>query len=120
MRALGRAHQQGEQIPLSVWSVCNLISLALEPLQSESEESVRAVNAELNDENENKEETQKILGERPHSHESPTGRYESLGTLYIESLFPEEESDIEKDSEMELKRDTKQFFSAEYRNSTFK
>lgn len=89
LRALCRAHQQGEQIPLSVWSVCNLISLALEPLQSESEQSVRAVNAELNDENENKEETRKILGERPHSHESPTGRYESLGTLHIESLFPE-------------------------------
>lgn len=41
LRVLRRAHQQGVQIPLSVWSLCNLISLALEPLQSESEESVK-------------------------------------------------------------------------------
>ena len=39
MEDLRRAQQQGEPIPLSVWSLCNFISLALEPLQSDSEES---------------------------------------------------------------------------------
>ncbi|XP_075860164.1 endogenous retrovirus group K member 6 Gag polyprotein [Microcebus murinus] len=37
VRALRRAHQQGERIPLSVWSLCSLISLALEPLLSNFE-----------------------------------------------------------------------------------
>ncbi|XP_074843364.1 endogenous retrovirus group K member 10 Gag polyprotein-like [Carettochelys insculpta] len=38
MRALRRAHQKGEIIPLPVWSLCNLVARALEPLQSGSEE----------------------------------------------------------------------------------
>ncbi|XP_074852054.1 endogenous retrovirus group K member 10 Gag polyprotein-like [Carettochelys insculpta] len=38
MRALRRAHQKGEIIPLPVWSLCNLVVRALEPLQSGSEE----------------------------------------------------------------------------------
>lgn len=58
-----------------------------------------------------KMETQKILGEHPHSHESYAGQYESLGTLHMESLFPSEESDMEKDSEMKLTRDRKRSFS---------
>ena len=37
MRALRRAHQHGDPISVRVWSLCKLISLALEPLQSETE-----------------------------------------------------------------------------------
>nr|KAF6405074.1 hypothetical protein HJG63_009385 [Rousettus aegyptiacus] len=37
IRALRRAHQQGDPIPVSVWSSCTLISQALQPLQSDSE-----------------------------------------------------------------------------------
>ncbi|TKC40985.1 hypothetical protein EI555_000626 [Monodon monoceros] len=37
MRALRRAHQYGDPISVRVWSLCNLISLALESLQSETE-----------------------------------------------------------------------------------
>lgn len=37
LRALRRAHQYGDTIPVSVWSLCNLITSALQPFQSESE-----------------------------------------------------------------------------------
>ncbi|XP_022433597.1 GTPase IMAP family member 4 isoform X3 [Delphinapterus leucas] len=37
MRALRRAHHDGDLISVRVWSLCKLISLALEPLQSETE-----------------------------------------------------------------------------------
>nr|XP_033714061.1 endogenous retrovirus group K member 19 Gag polyprotein-like [Tursiops truncatus] len=37
MRALRRAHQHGDPISVRVWSLCKLISLSLEPLQSETE-----------------------------------------------------------------------------------
>lgn len=40
-RALRRAHPRGAPMPLKLWSLCNLISSALEPLQSE--ESLKAI-----------------------------------------------------------------------------
>lgn len=40
-RALRRAHPRGAPVPLKLWSLCNLISSALEPLQSK--ESLKAV-----------------------------------------------------------------------------
>ena len=39
MRCLRRAYKRGEKIPLSVWSVGNLISTAFGPLQSETSDS---------------------------------------------------------------------------------
>lgn len=35
MRALRGAHRKGEPTPLNIWSLCNLISSALEPLLRE-------------------------------------------------------------------------------------
>ncbi|XP_062048097.1 endogenous retrovirus group K member 5 Gag polyprotein-like isoform X3 [Lepus europaeus] len=49
VRCLQVAHRQGEFIPLSLWSLCNLISLALKPLQGEevtSSESEKESEAE--------------------------------------------------------------------------
>lgn len=69
------------------------------------------VNAQFNDKNENEEETQKILGECPRSYESYAGQCESLRMLHMESLLPDKESDMEKNSEMELTRDRKCSFS---------
>ena len=39
MRCLRRAYQSGEPIPISVWSLCNLIYTTLAPLQSEQFDS---------------------------------------------------------------------------------
>ena len=39
MRCLCTAYQSGEPIPISVWSLCNLIYTTLAPLQSEQSDS---------------------------------------------------------------------------------
>ena len=39
MRCLHRVYQSGEPIPISVWSLCNLIYATLAPLQSEQSDS---------------------------------------------------------------------------------
>ena len=39
MRCLHRVYQSGEPIPISVWSLCNLIYITLAPLQSEWSDS---------------------------------------------------------------------------------
>ena len=39
MRCLCKAYQSGEPIPISVWSLCNLIYTTLAPLQSEQSDS---------------------------------------------------------------------------------
>ena len=37
---LRRAHQNGDIISLKVWSLCSLIEMTLQPLQSDSEQNI--------------------------------------------------------------------------------
>lgn len=62
MKALRRAHQQGEIIPLSVWSLGNLITLALQMLQTDSEESQKEQRMAMTDIEGRKTPTRNLRG----------------------------------------------------------
>ena len=74
MRCLRRAYQSGEPIPISVWSLCNLIYTTLAPLQSEqfdssdSESDTPALSA-----------SQELPVQQPHIYENlDKGKYNPL------------------------------------------
>ena len=71
MKTLRHTHQNGDIISLKVWSVCSLIEMALQPLQSDSEQNISSPKLKTHQEGDDLDFTFDSFEDESSSEEAP-------------------------------------------------